>query len=980
MDFGNFVLVQLYDGSDTIHGDYGDDDIYGDNVISSLCIESIGDDDFIYGEEGNDTMDGQLRSDTFYFDPAPTDAEEIDTITELEDVETDERIDEGIYDRLDFSALPEDEPATVDLSGGLGGFVIAQHSAGGIWHYVEVDDAAYFENIEQVVGGSGDDLIAGNVAENWFDGGPGNDAMAGGDGDDIYYFATAVLDSDANPEEDTVSEEVDQGSDTFDFSALEAGDDLVADLTVDFPGAIATHLNRTVTTVAAGQYAYFENVIGGAGDDQITANSSDNTLTGGAGDDQYFFNNGFGIENYVVEAADEGDDTLDFSAVTVELTFTIASVTVTDGVNTAIHEDDNIEHLIGGQADDTFTFSTDGGQLAGGNGTIDGQAGNDTLDYSGYTTEEVEINPSAGTASSGVSQFFSIEIFSASSTASDTLVGPDLANTWNIIGTNEGNLTNTAGVFNFAGIENLTGGSNTDDFVFSHLAGVDGTINGGDDVNTFDYSAYTEPIAVDLGAETASGTGGFVEIQEFTGGSTNDMFTAPDDANTWNITADNSGDISGVAIFADFENLTGGTADDVFVFTEGVMIDGEINGGASSDTLDYNAFIGAIAVDLANGTAMSTGSIASIESVVGGINVDTITGPNSSNTWNITASNKGNIAGIGSFTDVENLTGGTNNDAFVFDDGAAVAGIIDGNGGVNRLDFSAYVASVGVDLHGGIATGTAGITDIDSVVGGMNSDTLRAADVVNIWKITGDNEGVIIGIVNFTDFENLIGGTNSDAFDFFASGILDGRITGGGGVDTLTAAAGANTWNITDNDKGELVGVTLFEEIANLTGGGGDDEFVFSDGFAISGEIKGNLGSDTLDYSAYTSFVTIDLVSRIANATTTFAGIKSFIGGTLDDEFGGPDLPNIWDLTGNNIGVLNGTVSFSSFANLTGATLSDVFDFTDGASVNGIIDGGNGVDTLDYFDYTTPVNVDLGVGSADGTGGVANIEAIVFPP
>lgn len=100
----------------------------------------------------------------------------------------------------------------------------------------------------------------------------------------------------------------------------------------------------------------------------------------------------------------------------------------------------------------------------------------------------------------------------------------------------------------------------------------------------------------------------------------------------------------------------------------------------------------------------------------------------------------------------------------------------------------------------------------------------------------------------------------------------------------------------------------------------------------------------------------------------------------------GPDLANIWDLTGNNIGVLNGAVSFSSFANLTGATFSDVFDFTDGASVDGIIDGGNGFDTLDYFDYfdyfdyTTPVNADLVVGSADGTGGVANIEAIVFPP
>jgi hypothetical protein len=68
----------------------------------------------------------------------------------------------------------------------------------------------------------------------------------------------------------------------------------------------------------------------------------------------------------------------------------------------------------------------------------------------------------------------------------DTLVGPNAPNTWAITGTNVGdltsslaNLTNISVTASFTGVENLTGGSDTDIFTFGEDGGVTGTIDDG---------------------------------------------------------------------------------------------------------------------------------------------------------------------------------------------------------------------------------------------------------------------------------------------------------------------------------------------------------------------------------------------------------------------------------------------------------------------------------------------------------------------
>src|SRR5262249_4137122 len=87
--------------------------------------------------------------------------------------------------------------------------------------------------------------------------------------------------------------------------------------------------------------------------------------------------------------------------------------------------------------------------------------------------------------------------------------------------------------------------------------------------------------------------------------------------------------------------------------------------------------------------------------VDGGTGSDTLTGPNVASTWNITGTNTGNIPGaVSSFSSVENLTGGSANDTFVFTaNGVGVAGVIDGGGGTNALDYSAFTTAVAANLR-----------------------------------------------------------------------------------------------------------------------------------------------------------------------------------------------------------------------------------------------------------------------------------------
>jgi len=103
------------------------------------------------------------------------------------------------------------------------------------------------------------------------------------------------------------------------------------------------------------------------------------------------------------------------------LTVEIGSLNVTDGTNTITHVTNELEHIIGGQADDIFLFTSDGSSLPA-LGTIDGQAGTNWLDYVGYTATSANVDLSAGTAQ-GVPGGISNIVNVLGGGAADTITG-----------------------------------------------------------------------------------------------------------------------------------------------------------------------------------------------------------------------------------------------------------------------------------------------------------------------------------------------------------------------------------------------------------------------------------------------------------------------------------------------------------------------------------------------------------------------------
>jgi len=260
-----------------------------------------------------------------------------------------------------------------------------------------------------------------------------------------------------------------------------------------------------------------------------------------------------------------------------------------------------------------------------------------------------------------------------------------------------------------------------------------------------------------------------------------------------------------------------------------------INGGASND--DFN-------INVTGQTATLNGN--------GGTN--TLSGPDVVNSWTITADDAGTQNSI-TFSNIQNLQGGTVNDTFTFNGAFQISGSIDGIAGTN---------------------------------------TIVGPNVINAWSITSNNAGTItptgaLGATAFSNIQNAIGGTSNDTFTFTGNFQLTGTtgIDGGAGDNTIVGPDLATDWQVTSTDEGTLdpgVGTTSFTNIQNLTGGSNTDDFVFADGQGLTGAINGGApaATNTLDYSAFTTTATINLITSTSGTASNLGGgftnIANFIG------------------------------------------------------------------------------------------------------
>ncbi len=352
--------------------------------------------------------------------------------------------------------------------------------------------------------------------------------------------------------------------------------------------------------------------------------------------------------------------------------------------------------------------------------------------------------------------------------------------------------------------------------------------------------------------------------------------------------------------------------------TDAVTLDGTANNDAF--TIGAGTVSELAAQNTAQATAFSVGlnAIPSL-TLKGDGGSDNLTGPNQANTWDLTAANAGTLDSTISFSGIQNLTGGSAADYLAFTTStASVSGLIDGGGGANTLDFSGRTTAVTVTMVAGgpnKATATGGWTNIGTVIGGAATNTLIGANTANVWDITGANAGTLDGALTFSGFQNL-------------------------------------------------------------TGGSVDDTFAFLPGGSLAGNLKGGAPTNTLDFSQYGSPVTVNLGAKTATGIGgTWASIQVFDGTGTTDTLIGTNANSIWSLSGIDAGTVAG-FTFAGFANLTGGTGNNVFQFGAGASVSGVIDGGTGTNTLDYSSYTSGVYVNLQTLAATGTGGIANIQNV----
>ena len=83
----------------------------------------------------------------------------------------------------------------------------------------------------------------------------------------------------------------------------------------------------------------------------------------------------------------------------------------------------------------------------------------------------------------------------------------------------------------------------------------------------------------------------------------------------------------------------------------------------------------------------------------GGSGVNTLTGPNGTNTWQVSGLDQGTLNGNVAFRGFQGLIGGTANDTFHVQSGGSIYGTVTGGGGLDALDYSQFPGDVVVNCQ-----------------------------------------------------------------------------------------------------------------------------------------------------------------------------------------------------------------------------------------------------------------------------------------
>jgi Ca2+-binding RTX toxin-like protein len=739
---------------------------------------------------------------------------------------------------------------------------------------------------------------------------------------------------------------------TFDQSQL-ANNLAYQNLTSLAPGNIAMSLLYNNDS-----RSLIENATGGAGNDVFVGNTANNILSGGLGSDTVIFTGTTGVS--------------------VLLNNSGADVIVThDGETDTLR---SIENIVGTSGDDTLIGNTENNTLMGGLGgadTLSGGAGDDRLIGGGFTTvNNAIITKPQSTANTSTGTAVNPQAGNAYTLVSDSTVTNSTTTPHATI-----NATSTGGGLEYYRLDVADGATAIFDIDNSSI---DTWIELVDSTGTVVLANNDDGASLDPGSSAAtnsfltytfSGAGTYyirvgqwtqpadVVAQPLTAGTTYTLNISLSSA-TVNTTPFSANNTSSAL-------LKGGDGND---FLQGTLGNDVINGGTGNDTASFvtafsNTATG-VTVDLnTQGVAQNTGAagndtLSGIENLIGSQYNDTLTGDGNANVIDGGAGDDALVGGLGNDTvsyasfagipsgqgvvvslglqggaqnttnaGMDTLSGFENLSGSAFGDlltGDANANILSGGAGNDTLNPGATAAGISDLLDGGIGSDTASFVGLVGVTATLNG----AADG------TASLGGNLIATLR--NIENLTGGNGSDILtgdagdNIIDGGLGDDTLDGGLGVDTLAfsgpTAVTVNLATLTAQATGfGNDTITGFENVRtgsgadNITGDGNDNIFFDRGGADI---YNGAGGVDTVDYSASTSSVTVNLNTVTAQNTGTFGGSDTIT--NMENVVGAASFAN--SLTGN------------ALANrLTGGSAADTIV---GNAGNDTIFGGAGTDIL----------------------------------
>ena len=241
---------------------------------------------------------------------------------------------------------------------------------------------AYNVTIENANGGSANDEITGNDAQNILRGNGGNDRLIGGGSGDTFLFKSAAEGTDTiedfnRQEGDKIRFDAEAKASQFKYNA-ETGevsfDDQVFAVLANKPADFTIGTDLVFNPSTSPEPSPVTPPItpdflsGSAGNDQLLGQAGNDTMNGGLGDDFYTVDSSADI---TTEALNSGNDTVSAS-IGYTLADNVENLTLTG--NYAIDGTGNsLNNIITGNAENNYLYAGDGAD------EVNGQAGNDYL-------------------------------------------------------------------------------------------------------------------------------------------------------------------------------------------------------------------------------------------------------------------------------------------------------------------------------------------------------------------------------------------------------------------------------------------------------------------------------------------------------------------------------------------------------------------------------------------------------------------------